>query len=263
MPELKQSPSPPLGDAAGRPLACTNRLLAALGSVVQQRLQEHTRIVHAQEILFDASQPQFNIYFPNGNTVISLVRGTDEGPQVEVGLIGSEGFANLDLLLTGAVHDDTLMIVQAAGEVTCIAAARLQSEFSTDARTRVLINGYAAMFLEHVSQTAVCNGVHSVVQRLSKWMLELRDRTGSNELQVSHESLSRILGTQRPAVTLAIGALTVMGVISHSRRSIYVRDPEGLRTRACGCFELMQRSLTDFRVQLWNRKQESARQNAG
>jgi CRP-like cAMP-binding protein len=110
------------------------------------------------------------------------------------------------------------------------------------------------MFLEQVSQTAVCNGVHTIAQRLVKWLLALRERTGSNDLVVSHESLSRMLGTQRPAVTLAIGMLTNAALISHSRRSIHLRDVAALRGRACGCFDLMLNGLTRFRSQLENRR---------
>jgi hypothetical protein len=235
-------------------LARSNELLDALPSGVRKRLQERTRVVCVQEVLFDCHRQDVNVFFPKRNTVISLVRSTDEGPQVEVGMVGSEGFASLDVMLERGTHSETAAIVQAGGEITCISSRYLHAEFSTDLDTRMLITAYAGMFLEHVSQTAVCNGVHTIAQRLAKWLLALRERTGSNELIVSHESLSRILGTQRSAVTLAIGALTIAEVISHSRRSIHLRNIAALRARACACFESMTDSLAAFRVQLESRK---------
>jgi CRP-like cAMP-binding protein len=231
-----------------------NKLLDAFPSTVRQRLQGRLRRVQAQEVVYDSSAHAFDVYFPHGNTVVSLVRNTDEGPQLEVGMIGSEGLALLDVLLAGKSGNDMTAVAQAAGEITCVSASRLRAEFSTDVQTRTLISSYTAMFLEQVSQTAVCNGVHTIAQRLVKWLLALRERTGSNDLVVSHESLSRMLGTQRPAVTLAIGMLTNAALISHSRRSIHLRDVAALRGRACGCFDLMLNGLTRFRSQLENRR---------
>jgi hypothetical protein len=229
-----------------------NRLVDALPAAVRLRLQCRLRRVQAQEILFDCASERI-VYFPHANTVVSLVRSTDEGPQLEVGMVGSEGCANLDLLLGGAPNGDTFAVVQVAGDVTCVSVARLHAEFSSDEQTRILITAYAAMFLEQVSQASVCNSIHTIAQRLSRWLLAVRDRTGSNDLVASHESLSRILGTQRPAVTLAIGALTEAGVIAHSRRSIRVSDASGLGSRACGCSDLMEKNLSRFRARLENR----------
>jgi|GEM_PF-1958129 len=229
-----------------------NRLVDALPAAVRLRLQCRLRRVQAQEILFDCARRERIVYFPHANTVVSLVRSTDEGPQLEVGMVGSEGCANLDLLLGGVPNGDTFAVMQVAGDVTCVSVARLHAEFSTDEQTRILITAYAAMFLEQVSQASVCNSIHTIAQRLSRWLLAVRDRTGSNDLVASHESLSRILGTQRPAVTLAIGALTEAGVIAHSRRSIRVSDASGLGSRACGCSDLMEKNLSSFRARLEN-----------
>jgi CRP-like cAMP-binding protein len=230
-----------------------NLVLDSFPPSVRERLQTRLRRVRADEVLSGFRWPDLDVYFPNGSTVVSLLRSTDEGPHVEVAMVGSDGLAGLDMLLSNETSGDTIAVVQTQGEVACINATRLQAEFWNDARTRTVISAFAGMFLEQVSQTAVCNGVHSVAQRLSKWLLALRDRTSSNELTVSHESMSRVLGTQRPAVTLAIGVLSAAGVISHSRRCIHVLDVVALRARACGCFELMLRSLTDLRAQLTKR----------
>jgi hypothetical protein len=231
-------------------VACrANELIAALPRAVCDRLHTRIRHVRAQETLFDCLRRDMNVYFPHPGTVVSLVRSTDEGPQLEVGMIGSEGCASLDILL-GGVTTDSIAIVLVSGDVTCIDGANLRAEFSSDVITRTIVNSYAAMFIEQVSQTAVCHGVHTIGQRLSKWLLTMRERTCSSDISVSHESLSHLLGAHRPAVTLAIGALNEEGVITHSRGSIQVRDARGLRARSCGCFELMERRLAGFRAML-------------
>jgi CRP-like cAMP-binding protein len=245
-------PGPVLSEPGGR-LVYANELLDALPRAARMRLQERRLIVHANDVLFDCQRQTRDVYFPSRCTVLSLVRTTDEGPQVELGMVGSEGFAGLDVMLARGTQNETTAIVQTAGEVACISARLLHAEFSSEPQTRMLISTYAAMFLEHVSQTAVCNGVHTIAQRLAKWLLALYERTGSIHLVVSHEVLSRILGTQRPAVTLAIGALKNAAVIAHSRRSIYLHNLPALRARACACSQLMHDSLSAFRAQLCHR----------
>lgn len=240
-------------------LARRNELLDALPPEARRRLQERRIVVHANDVLFDCRQQSRDVYFPSRNTVISLVRSTDEGPQVEVCMVGSEGFAGLDVMLVSGTQNETAAIAQTGGEVTCISARLLHAEFATEPETRLLISAYAGMFLEHVSQTAVCNGVHTIAQRLAKWLLALYERTGSTDLVVSHEALSRILGTQRPAVTLAIGALRNIEVIAHSRRSIHLHDLPALRARACACSQSMHDSLAAFRAQLGNARRASSR----
>lgn len=251
-------PCPVLSELAPR-LVRSNELLDALPPTARGRLQERRLAVHANDVLFDCHQQTRDVYFPSRNTVLSLVRTTDEGPQVEVGMVGSEGFAGLDVMLARGTQNETATIVQTGGEVACISARLLHAEFSSEPQTRMLISAYAGMFLEHVSQTAVCNGVHTIAQRLAKWLLALHERTASTDLVVSHEALSRILGTQRPAVTLAIGALTNAEVIAHSRRSIHLHNLPALRARACACSQSMHDSLSAFRAQLGNVRRASAR----
>lgn len=250
-------PCPHLSEPSPR-LARCNELLDALPREARGRLQERRLFVHANDVLFDCRQQTLNVFFPSRNTVLSLVRTTDEGPQVEMSMVGSEGFTGLDVMLVRGTQNETAAIAQTGGEVACVSARLLHAEFSSEPQTRMLISSYAGMFLEHVSQTAVCNGVHTIAQRLAKWLLALHERTGSTDVVVSHEALSRLLGTQRPAVTLAIGALQNAEVIAHSRRSIHLHDLPALRARACACSQSMHDSLSAFRAQLGNARRASA-----
>jgi hypothetical protein len=213
-------------------------------------LNARARVVRTEEILFDRLDLSGEVYFPCGDTVISLVRVTDEGPQMETAMIGSEGFASPDVLFARAVNAESVGIVQGPGEVACVSIRRLDAELSADSHARGLMLAYSAMYLDHVSQNAVCNGVHSIPQRLAKWLLMLRDRSGSDDLLVSHDLVSRMLGIQRAAVTLAVGILTDKGLLSHSRRHIHICDAAALRKRACACVDVVTRGLGEFRAKL-------------
>lgn len=226
-----------------------NKLLEAFSSVVLRRLDVRTQCVGARQTLFDAYEDSADVYFPHASTVVSLIRGTEEGPQVEVGLVGSEGFTSMNSVLTPGSNASTA-IVQIGGPISRVGARRLRAEFADDLPTRTLLLAYAALFLEHVTQGSVCNRVHTIEQRLSKWLLIISDRVDGDEFVLSHDILSKMLGIQRSGVTLAIGALTNDGLIEHKRKQIGVRDSKGLEDRACECYGLMMSKLEDYRTRL-------------
>jgi CRP-like cAMP-binding protein len=226
-----------------------NKLLGSFTSPVLKRLDPRTRRVESRQTLFDAHRQSIDVFFPHAGTVVSLIRETNDGRQIEVGLIGAEGFAGIGALLGGA-RDWSFGTVQSGGEISCVSATRLREEFAGDANTRELLMSYASMVFQHLTQSVVCNSAHTIEQRLSKWLLILSDRIDSDEMHVSHELLAHMLGIQRSGVTLAIRTLTQAGLISHSRRLIRVREPKELKFRACECYGVMLRRLDDYREQL-------------
>ena len=205
--------------------------------------------MHRGQLLYDARRTPLEVFFPHAGTIVSLVRETMEGRQVEVGLIGTEGFASVAALLGNDV-DSTVGTVQTGGEVTCVSVPRLRAELENDAATRSLLTSYSSFFLDHLTQSVVCNSLHAIQQRLSKWLLVLGDRIGSPELPVSHDFLARMLGTQRSAVTLAIGVLTGEGLISHARRLVTIESATGLQARACECYAVTMKHLMQHRSRL-------------
>jgi CRP-like cAMP-binding protein len=231
-----------------------NSILEALGPPVFRRLDVRKQHVRARDVLFNAYQNSGDVFFPHGGTVISLVRETEEGPQVEVGIVGTEGFAPANAL-SSSVLNGTTAIVQIDGGISRVSARSLRAEFGNDVATRALLLDYIALFIEHLTQSAVCNRVHSIEQRLSKWLLIFRDRVGSDGFDLSHEFMSKMLGIQRSGVTLAVGVLTTAGLIRHSRKHIDIRDSEGLRNRACECYGLMIDRLNAYRADLRSGRQ--------
>jgi hypothetical protein len=143
-------------------------------------------------------------------------------------------------------------MVEMGGEVSCVDALRLRAELGTDLNTRGLLLGYAALYIEQLIQGVVCNNMHSIQQRLAKWLLIMRDRLGREELQLSHEFLANTLGSQRSGITIAIGALSNDGLIHHSRKLIAVVDAKGLAERACACHQSMLGRLNHYRARLYD-----------
>jgi CRP-like cAMP-binding protein len=225
-----------------------NTLLTSLRTPVISRLEMHRRRVESRETLLVMQRDPFEVFFPEPGVLISLVRATSEGSEVEVGAAGSEGFAGVTALF-GPGPTATTAIVQAGGDVWCVNASRLRSEFANDSLTRAMLMAYTSVFLDHMSQSIVCNRVHTIEQRLSRCLLMMRERRGLDSIRLSHEFLSRMLGSQRSGVTLSIAGLTEAGLITHARRLVTVRDPAGLEKRACGCYRTMVDKLTEYREQ--------------
>lgn len=195
--------------------------------------------LRSHDVLAKADERCKWLYFPNRGAVVSLTRVTSGGTTVEVGIIGAEGVVGFQYLLASRpMGSDS--VVQVSGDGTRARLEVVQRLFDSSPAVRRLILDRAMTFLNQVSQHAVCNRVHSIEQRLAKWILAVRDRIESDELDLTHDFLAQMLGIRRPGVTLTIGALTLDGLVTHERSTIRIRDREGLIARTCECYELIR-----------------------
>jgi CRP-like cAMP-binding protein len=92
-----------------------------------------------------------------------------------------------------------------------------------------------------MSQTAVCNRLHTVDQQLCRWLLLSLDRLHSNELVMTQALIANMLGVRREGVTEAAGRLEKAGLISYQRGRISVLDRPGLETRTCECYVVVKK----------------------
>jgi CRP-like cAMP-binding protein len=91
-----------------------------------------------------------------------------------------------------------------------------------------------------VTQTAACNAFHSIEARCARWLLMTRDRMQSDEVELTHEYLARMLGVRRVGVTVAAGNLQRQGMIAYSRGHIAILDPARLEKAACECYAVVK-----------------------
>jgi CRP-like cAMP-binding protein len=96
--------------------------------------------------------------------------------------------------------------------------------------------GFARSFLNQTSRTALSNGTASLEERLARWLLMANDRLGGDDVPLTHEFLSLMLGVRRAGVTIALNYLEKRGVIELSRKQILIRDREGLKKSANGTY---------------------------
>jgi hypothetical protein len=187
------------------------------------------------EIMYEAGAEQEFAYFPAGAVVSFLVATTEHGTTTEAGIAGNDGVIGTSLFLGG--HSTvSRAIVQIGGKAFKVRANVLLSEFSKGGALQRTLLRYVQAFLTQVSQTAVCNRLHSVEKRLCRWLLLTQDRAQSDRLSLTQEFISNLLGTRRESVTVAAARLQDAGLIHYSRGSIHVLNRAGLELAACECY---------------------------
>lgn len=220
-----------------------NRLLSALPPEDYARLQPHLEPVTFAlgELVYDIDGPQGALYFPT-TAVISLLYTMEDGSTAEMGLTGNDGVVGIALFLGGDTTPNRA-IVQIAGGALRISAQRLQTEFKQGGALQQVLLRYIQALITQISQTAVCNRLHAVEQRLCRWLLLSHDRVHSNELQMTQDFISHMLGGRRESVTVAAGRLQDAGFIHYTRGHITILDRAGLEATVCECYQVVKQEI--------------------
>jgi CRP-like cAMP-binding protein len=190
--------------------------------------------------LSEPNQPIEFLYFLNSG-LISTDAVTEKGEQVEVGVIGREGFAGLPALFDQPQMSHSV-IMQGVGEGLRIRSSVVRKEFLKGGTLQNLVHAFAYLQLVQVTQSVLCNRMHEVDARLARWLLTSSDRMESELLHLTQEFLSQMLGVQRSTVTVAAGDLQRQGMIGYARGRIQILDRPALTGTACECYEIVKAS---------------------
>lgn len=197
-------------------------------------------------VLITAMETPAHVFFPHRGAVCSIIRTTASGLMVEAGVVGGEGVFNVHTLLTAPSPTASDAVVQHEGAFTRLEAARLPELLSSYPRFREASLAFASVFLDQVTQNLLCNRLHLIEQRLAKWLLVMRDRVLTDELHLTQEFLSYMLGVHRPGVSIAVSSLETDGLIEHRRNRIAVVDRARLEERSCECYRPLSERLSTF-----------------
>jgi CRP-like cAMP-binding protein len=99
------------------------------------------------------------------------------------------------------------------------------------------------------TQTAACNRVHDISERLARWLLMCRDRQEDDSIGLTQEFLSDMLGSRRSTVTLAVGMLQQAGLIRSARGCVQILDRAGLENAACECYAAINSQVSKWHGQ--------------
>ena len=228
------------GDALN--LLLTNRLLSALPADEFARLFPHLEPVTlaAGDVLYKLDEEMRYAYFPE-TAVVSHLYILSEGGMTEADMVGREGMTGLSAVFN--VPPPAYMSeVALAGAALRARVDVLRQEFARGGAFQQVLVKYAAARIALLSRRAVCNGNHRVEERLCTWLLMMHDRAAEAPLALTHERISRHLGTRRAGVTSAATLLRDRGVIDYTRGHIRVTDRAALEAAACECYPAVRES---------------------
>src|ERR1700730_18674052 len=186
--------------------------------------------------LHEPGQPLEFVHFPNTG-MVSLVIATEDGKTVEVGEVGKEGFAGIQAAVNLS-KNQLREIVQIAGEGFRVRIGALQSVLQLAPMLQLILSRYAVVQGMQFAQTAACNRLHNIEQRLARWLLITQDRVDSATFAITHDFLATMLGTDRPTVTLAAGILQDKQIIEYARGVVHILSRMKLEQCACECYEV-------------------------
>lgn len=213
-----------------------NRLLAGLPTQDYERILPHLELIPMPLGLAvcEAGLEMDYVYFLTSSIVSQLYESRD-GTATETAVIGHEGVVGVTLFMGGGTSLHRA-VVKSAGYGFRLKAKVLKEEFQAGGALQGLLLRYTQALLTQMSQTAVCNRHHSVVQQLCRWLLLSLDRLPSNEMSMTQELIGNMLGVRRESVADAAGKLQDEGLIHYTRGHISVLDRPGLESRVCECY---------------------------
>jgi CRP-like cAMP-binding protein len=222
------------------PLVSTrsNKLLATLPIEDLQRLQVHLTLtaLKLRQVMHKEGQPIRDVYFPSSGAC-SLTKTMRDGQTAEVATIGSEGVIGAGVFFGDDLSEGDSFVQVEGCFAYKISTDQFLKEMERGGAFHNLMVRYTQALLAQLMQTTVCNGLHSAEQRCCRWLLMTRDRVGTNDLKVTHEFLSSMLGVRRPTVTLIVQHLQQKGLVDTGRRYIHLVNLTGLEAEACECYE--------------------------
>lgn len=217
-----------------------NQLLASLPDAEWLRWKPQLERVKLElgQVLYEAGGLQSHVYFPT-TAIVSLLYVLENGASAEIAVVGREGLVGVSLFM-GGQSTTNRAVVQSAGEGYRLRASGMQTEFNRAGPVLHLLLRYTQALITQMSQTAVCNRHHSLDQQLCRWLLLSLDRLDGNDLVMTQELISNMLGVRREGVTEAALSLQRAGLIDYARGRIKVLNRGGLEQRSCECYAVVK-----------------------
>ena len=225
-----------------------NRLLANLAAETLALLKPALKEVSAPQgtVFLEPGEPIEQVYFPMTG-MISLLVLTKDGDMVETSTVGCEGAVGLHRGL-GERQSFTRATVQVPGRFSVIAGKPFEEISIASPGIREMIALYTEVLWAEAQQLAACNAVHDASARLCRWLLQTADRIKSDQLPLTQEFLSQMLGVRRTTVTLLAQELQKRGAIQYGRGRITILKRKTLEAGACECYHVIQQDKLPLRL---------------
>jgi CRP-like cAMP-binding protein len=234
-----------------------NLLLSNIPAGERRRVERFLEPVSVElrEVLQEDDKPITHVYFPLdflGSTVIEM----QDGGTVEIGVTGNEGLVGIQLFLMEETTATTTF-AQIPGEGLRMKAGDFKKHvIDQGGPLHDLLHRYTHAYLSQVSQTAACNRLHPLDQRLCRWVLMTHNRVQRDEFPITQEFIGQMLGVARPTVSTTAKMLMQAGLIGYSRGRMKVFDRKGLEDGSCECYRIIVGQFDRVYGETWAPHQE-------
>ena len=214
-----------------------NLLLAKLPATDYERIVTPLEVVSLplKQILHRPDEPVRNMYFPGGGFCSEVV-GLRDGRMVEVATTGREGLVGLLATPNDGAIASTSMVQATIDRCVKMPAAMFWNELEERGPFFDLVSRYRLALSRFVMQSTACNAVHTIEERLARWLLTARDHVGASEFPLTQELVAMMLGAPRSTVSEVAAALQRAGLIAYHRGRVTIADDERLEAVACECY---------------------------
>lgn len=189
-------------------------------------------------VLYESGGALSHVYLPT-TAIVSLLYVTENGDSAEIAVAGNEGLVGISLFMGGDTTPNRA-VVQSGGQGYRLPATFIRTEFNRSVPVKHLLLRYTQALITQMAQTAVCNRHHSLDQQLCRWLLMSLDRLSGNQLAMTQELISNMLGVRREGVTEAALKLQRVGILTYARGHITVLDRKALEERCCECYRVVR-----------------------
>jgi DNA-binding MarR family transcriptional regulator len=229
-------------------LLTRHRLLSQLSGKDQHRLAKKMHLVSldAVEPLYQSSEAIREVFFPL-SAVLFFAGTTSEGYVVEVGQIGSEGIAGVEVAMRTRFAGLSLMTasIEIPGSALRMMADDFAEEVDRYSTVNRCVRRYIGFFLAQLQLLIACNRHHSVEQRGARWLLALQDRTDSRHLYLTQQHLADMLGVTRQTADKLLDEFEAEEILESRRGIVAITDRRKLQARACECYRTIAERLED------------------
>jgi CRP-like cAMP-binding protein len=226
------------------PGAVQNLLLAALPKGDRDRLVPTLDVVSLKlkSFLHKPGEPVQYVYFPGGG-FCSIVTELEDGAMVEVATIGREGMVGATAMLDDAPAPGAVLVQGESDTCYRMTADAFRTEMDGRGAFYELLTRYMQALVGFIMQSTACNAVHTVEQRLARWLLMAQDRMGGDQFPLTQEFVAMMLGATRPTVTVVAGTLQRAGLITYHRGRVTILDRAKLESASCECYRAATKLL--------------------
>jgi CRP-like cAMP-binding protein len=217
----------------------SNLLLAALPQIEYARILPRLDVIplKLKEVLHKSRDPVNYVYFPGGG-FLSELTVLEDGRMVEVATVGREGMVGVAAVMDGGTVPSITMVQAESDTCYRMSAEEFRREIDRREVFYTVVTRYAQALIGFIMQSTACNAVHTVEQRLARWLLTAQDRVGRNDFPLTQEFVAMMLGASRPTVTVVAGTLQKAGLITYRRGNVTILDREALEQASCECYRV-------------------------